>query len=46
MFRFKPASQYVEEQCHSMMSCALAMEELISKFLVNSGNKKDMSNVF
>jgi hypothetical protein len=34
MFRFKPASQFVE-RCHSLMSYALNMEDLISNSLYN-----------
>jgi hypothetical protein len=48
MFRSKPASQFVE-QYHSVVSYALNMENLISKyffFFVISKNNKEICDVF
>jgi hypothetical protein len=33
MFRFKPASQFVE-RCHGIVNCSLSMEDFISIFLL------------
>jgi hypothetical protein len=44
MFRFKPASQFVVRY-HSVVSCALNMQGLISKKKKTSENDKDISIV-
>jgi hypothetical protein len=45
MFGFKTASQFLERY-HSVVNCALNMEDLISKILVNLVNNKDIATNF
>jgi hypothetical protein len=45
MFIFKCASRFVERH-HSVVSCALSMEDFISHKFVHSVSNKVVSNVF
>jgi hypothetical protein len=44
MFRFKPASQYVEGY-HSVAGCAFNMEDLIRDIFLNATSNKEMCDV-